>query len=179
MCCHTVNLWRRVRKFRHQKIRRASNFPLHNFSSSCINPGTSDYICTFFVWVTVQQIILLPSVWYFNNHLERKYEIKLLNDNNLQILVWPTYFDVTLLSHNILFRHNFISKISKSITKIFSNILKYFSYLSVPICGWSLNPPMAFWGRAEGQLYSEWIYEIIVSPQVPTKNLKDFWPGRE
>ena len=28
-----------------------------------------------------------------------------------------------------------------------------------------------------GQLNSEWIYEVIVSPKMPTKNLKDFCPG--
>ena len=30
---------------------------------------------------------------------------------------------------------------------------------------------------AKGQLNSEWIYEIIVSPKMPTKNFKDFCPG--
>ena len=30
--------------------------------------------------------------------------------------------------------------------------------------------------RAKGQLNSEWIYEVIVSPKMPTKNLKDFCP---
>ena len=29
----------------------------------------------------------------------------------------------------------------------------------------------------KGQLNSEWIYEVIVSPKIPTKNLKDFCPG--
>ena len=29
----------------------------------------------------------------------------------------------------------------------------------------------------KGQLNSEWIYEDIVSPEMPTKNLKDFCPG--
>ena len=29
----------------------------------------------------------------------------------------------------------------------------------------------------KGQLNSEWIYEVIVSPEMPTKNLKDFCPG--
>ena len=29
----------------------------------------------------------------------------------------------------------------------------------------------------KGQLNSEWIYEVIVSPKMPTKNLKDFCPG--
>ena len=29
----------------------------------------------------------------------------------------------------------------------------------------------------KGQLNSEWIYEVIVSPKVPTKNCKDFCPG--
>ena len=30
---------------------------------------------------------------------------------------------------------------------------------------------------AKGQLNSEWIYEVIVSCRMPTKNLKDFCPG--
>ena len=30
----------------------------------------------------------------------------------------------------------------------------------------------------KGQLNSEWIYEVIVSPKMPIKNLKDFCPGR-
>ena len=31
--------------------------------------------------------------------------------------------------------------------------------------------------NAKGQLNSEWIYEVIVSLKMPTKNLKDFCPG--
>ena len=30
----------------------------------------------------------------------------------------------------------------------------------------------------KGQLNSERIYEVIASPKMPTKNLKDFCPGR-
>ena len=29
---------------------------------------------------------------------------------------------------------------------------------------------------AKGQLNSEWIYEVIISPKMPTKNYKDFCP---
>ena len=29
---------------------------------------------------------------------------------------------------------------------------------------------------AKGQLNSEWIYEVIVSPKIPTKNYRDFCP---
>ena len=29
----------------------------------------------------------------------------------------------------------------------------------------------------KGQLNSEWIYEVIVSPKIPTKNYRDFCPG--
>ena len=29
---------------------------------------------------------------------------------------------------------------------------------------------------SKGQLNSEWIYEVIVSSKIPTKNYKDFWP---
>ena len=32
-------------------------------------------------------------------------------------------------------------------------------------------------GGHKGQLNSEWIYEVIVSPKMPTKNLKDFCTG--
>ena len=33
------------------------------------------------------------------------------------------------------------------------------------------------WCCGKGQLNSEWIYEVIVSPKIPTKNYKDFCPG--
>ena len=33
-----------------------------------------------------------------------------------------------------------------------------------------------FWGDPKGQLNSEWIYEVIVSPKIPTKNCRDFCP---
>ena len=34
------------------------------------------------------------------------------------------------------------------------------------------------WPRLhKGQLNSEWIYEVIVSPKIPTKNYQDFCPG--
>ena len=29
----------------------------------------------------------------------------------------------------------------------------------------------------KGQLNSEWIYEVIISPKIPTKNYRDFCPG--
>ena len=29
----------------------------------------------------------------------------------------------------------------------------------------------------KGQLNSEWIYEVIVSSKIPTKNYRDFCPG--
>ena len=29
----------------------------------------------------------------------------------------------------------------------------------------------------KGQLNSEWIYEVIVSPKIPTQNYRDFCPG--
>ena len=31
----------------------------------------------------------------------------------------------------------------------------------------------------KGQLNSEWIYEVIVSPKMPTKNYKDFCPTKQ
>ena len=113
-CCHAVNLWRRVRKLRDQKIRRASNFPLHNFSSSCINPGTFRLHLYFFrLWVTVQQIILLPSVWNFNSHLERKF-IWILKLSRWMAIIFrytslTNLFYLVIISHNIPFWHN-ISK---------------------------------------------------------------------
>ena len=33
----------------------------------------------------------------------------------------------------------------------------------------------SYWTK--GQLYSEWIYDVVVSPKMPTKNFKDFCPG--
>ena len=38
-----------------------------------------------------------------------------------------------------------------------------------------LSPNFNYW--FEGQLNSEWIYEDIVSPKIPTKNYRDFCPG--
>ena len=34
-----------------------------------------------------------------------------------------------------------------------------------------------FQGHAKGHLNSEWIYEVIVCPKIPTKNYRDFCPG--
>ena len=34
-------------------------------------------------------------------------------------------------------------------------------------------------GDPKGQLNSEWIYEVIVSPKMPTKNYKDFCPTQQ
>ena len=34
-----------------------------------------------------------------------------------------------------------------------------------------------FFDTTKGQLTTEWIYEVIVSPKMPTKNFKDFCPG--
>ena len=31
----------------------------------------------------------------------------------------------------------------------------------------------------KGQLNSEWIYEVIVSPKIPTKNYRDFCPTKQ
>ena len=33
--------------------------------------------------------------------------------------------------------------------------------------------------QAKGQLISEWIYEVIISPKMPTKNFKDFFPTKQ
>ena len=33
--------------------------------------------------------------------------------------------------------------------------------------------------RTKGQLDSEWIYEVIVSPKMKTKNYKDFCPTKQ
>ena len=32
-------------------------------------------------------------------------------------------------------------------------------------------------GTTKGHLNSEWIYEVIISPKMPTKNFSDFCPG--
>jgi hypothetical protein len=34
----------------------------------------------------------------------------------------------------------------------------------------------AFSDTVKGQLNSEWIYEVIVSPKMPTKNFKEYCP---
>ena len=33
--------------------------------------------------------------------------------------------------------------------------------------------------RYKGQLNSEWIYEVIISPKMQTKKYKDFWPTKQ
>jgi hypothetical protein len=35
------------------------------------------------------------------------------------------------------------------------------------------------WRLLKGQLNSEWIYEVIVSPKMQTKNYKDFCPTKQ
>ena len=37
--------------------------------------------------------------------------------------------------------------------------------------------PLSILTQGKGQLDSEWIYEVIVSPKMPTKNYQDFCPG--
>ena len=34
-------------------------------------------------------------------------------------------------------------------------------------------------GQIKGQLNSEWIYEVIISPKMQTKNYKDFCPTKK
>ena len=41
----------------------------------------------------------------------------------------------------------------------------------------NINAKMFMTGLCKGQWYSEWIYEVIVSPKMPTKNYQDFYPG--
>ena len=40
-----------------------------------------------------------------------------------------------------------------------------------------LSNSVLYFTEIKGQLNSEWIYEVIVSPKMPTKNWKDFCPG--
>ena len=40
----------------------------------------------------------------------------------------------------------------------------------------NINAKMFMTGLDKGQLNSEWIYDVIVSPKMPTKNCKDFCP---
>ena len=45
---------------------------------------------------------------------------------------------------------------------------------------WSLSLDLLLYCifiRVKGQLNSEWIYEVIVCPKIPTKNFRDFCPG--
>ena len=40
----------------------------------------------------------------------------------------------------------------------------------------SMSGKMLNYITPKGQLNSEWIYEVIVSPKMPTKNYQDFCP---
>ena len=49
--------------------------------------------------------------------------------------------------------------------------------------GWGVSPRGAGWVTVfildqvtKGQLNSEWIYEVLFSPKIPTKNYQDFFP---
>ena len=60
------------------------------------------------------------------------------------------------------------------------HLKKYQSFLYT----WSHHPTFVhpklllhYRGYARGQLISEWIYEVIVYPKIPTKNYRDFCPG--
>ena len=39
------------------------------------------------------------------------------------------------------------------------------------------RPTLRLSDLSKGQLNSEWIYEVIVSPKMPTKNYQNFCPG--
>ena len=54
-------------------------------------------------------------------------------------------------------------------------------YKSTAVIGWKFVrwkiKISVLWKGTKGQLNSEWIYEVIVSPKIPTKNYIDFCPG--
>ena len=62
----------------------------------------------------------------------------------------------------------------------FSQIIGWFGQMGWINCGVfpvELSAHISSLCVPKGQLNSEWIYEVIVSPKMPTKNLKDFCPG--
>ena len=49
-------------------------------------------------------------------------------------------------------------------------------YLAICVQDWLIDWHLDY-TVSKGQLNSEWIYDVIVSPKMPTKNFKDFCPG--
>ena len=47
------------------------------------------------------------------------------------------------------------------------------------ISNWLNGQKLHYLGGNKGQLNSEWIYEVIVSPKMQTKNYKDFCPTKQ
>ena len=43
--------------------------------------------------------------------------------------------------------------------------------------GWDQGQNIESQPKSKGQLNSEWIYEVIISPKMPTENYQDFCPG--
>ena len=57
-----------------------------------------------------------------------------------------------------------------------------FNFILKKICSFGfiqIKYILAVWKMkiCKGQLNSEWLYEVIVSPKMPTKNYQDFCPG--
>ena len=57
---------------------------------------------------------------------------------------------------------------------MFKSKLRYFS--GAVVSGYAFEKRKNIFPRAKGQLNSEWIYEVIVSPKMQTQNYKDFCP---
>ena len=107
-------------------------------------------------------------------------------------LVNPTVFSRNLLLRLSRRRGKFgISYTSKNVLPIFSAyliesvkslvyilyFLAFFAWYETERYSLKVLMPIKFGRHGKGQLNSEWIYEVIVSPKMPTKNLKDFCPG--
>ena len=91
------------------------------------------------------------------------------------------YLVSSVLHGNLLCRHLQIIFISTAV--ILPKLYNVYIVHHIELQCWYLAMHPKTHGKvveiAKGQLNSEWIYEVIVSPKMPTKNCKDFCPTKQ
>ena len=86
-------------------------------------------------------------------------------DLNLDLVGWHGKTDESLDSNQNLV-------LAQSLYPTQRTKLEYYVFSNCNCC-----TPTTFNYCTKGQLNSEWIYEVIVSPKMSTKKFKDFCPG--
>ena len=109
---------------------------------------------------TAQTKWLWRIVWTWKkNHTSRLDSFNRLFQNNICILYM--YYDKFMQ----LFEHKVGNCQDIAFKKVHINRMCFLCFLTGNICY-----------TVKGQLNSEWIYEVIVSSKIPTKNYRDFCP---